>query len=200
MKIIFLLLFLLAILFWIIRLEKLFISNKLDSSFVFPYSTDKEIKRQQIWNNLQKGILFEDTQVFIPWLTPYYNLNKHAEQREESGDRIYWFLGRHKIFDGYSSSIEVMKYIYVNHSTPFSKIEEFLGFDKDGNEKFIMLKEKLINLLGEPTIIELEKFGDRDLGSIEWTKDNARVSLIGFEQFACKYWLHIGLKKNDISS
>lgn len=41
-------------------------TDKLDNSFVFPYSSDKSIKRQQIWDNLQKGVLFEDQGILVP--------------------------------------------------------------------------------------------------------------------------------------
>lgn len=41
-------------------------TEKLDNSFVFPYSSDKSIKRQQIWDNLQKGVLFEDQGILVP--------------------------------------------------------------------------------------------------------------------------------------
>jgi hypothetical protein len=82
-------------------IKNIFDSNhsieRLDNSFIFPYSADKEIRHKQIWNNLQKGLLFENTQVLIPWLIPYFELDNYAEQRENSGDRINWFLGQHKI-------------------------------------------------------------------------------------------------------
>lgn len=35
--------------------------KKPEYSFVFPYSEDKVIKRQQIWDNLQNGLLIEDS-------------------------------------------------------------------------------------------------------------------------------------------
>ena len=167
-----------------------------DTSFIFQYSTEKKIKRQQIWDNLQKGILFEDNQTFIPWLTPFSELYKFAEQRKDSGDRTNWFLGQHKILNGFDSFVGVMKWIFIKNSNPFSEIEEFLGFDYEGNDKFNSLKNKLTDLLGDPTLIQLEKFGDFDLGSIAWTNRNVRIGLIGIEQFACKYRLHIGLIKN----
>ena len=171
-------------------------SRNLDNKFSYPYSDDKEIKRSQIWENLGKGILFEDTKILIPWLTPFSEIDKFAEQRKDSGDRTNWFLGKHEILDGYTSYVGVMKWVFINNSKPFSEIEEWLGFDYEGNEKFITLKEKLTDLLGEPSSIQLEKFGDFDLGSIEWTNKNVRISLTGIEQFACKYRMHIGLTGN----
>lgn len=151
------------------------------------------MKRQQVWDNLQKGILFEYTGVLIPWLTPFGDLDKYAEQRRDRGDRTEWFLGKHQILDGYTCFVGVMKWVFVKNSKPFSEVEEWLGFDFEGNEKFLFLKDKLMDLLGQPSSIELEKFGDFDLGSIEWTNQKVKVRLSGIEQFACKYRLYIGL-------
>lgn len=168
----------------------------LDASFIFPYSIDKEIKRQQIWDNLQKGILFEDTGVLIPWLTTFADIGKIVEQRKDSGDRTNWFLGKHEILDGYACKVELMKWIFVKNSNPISEIYEWLGYDNEGNEKFLFLKNKLTILLGEPAIIELEKFGDLEIGSLEWTNQKVRIRLSGIEQFALKYRLYIGLTDN----
>jgi len=167
-----------------------------DTTFIFPYSDDKEMKRKEMWENLQKGILFEDTKTLVPWLTPFADLGKFSEQRKDSGDRTEWFLGKHQILDGYTCYAGVMKWIFVKNSKPFSEIEDWLGFDYEGNEKFLLLKEKLTNLFGEPSQIEMEKFGSFDLGSIEWTNQKVKIRLSGIEQFACKYRLYIGLTEN----
>lgn len=171
-------------------------TETLDYSFIFPYSNDREIKRQQIWNNLQKGILFEEKQILIPWLTAFSELDKFAEQRKDRGDRTNWFLGEHKILDGFNSFVGVMKWITVKKSNPFSEIEEFLGFDYEGNQKFTFLKTRLTDLLGEPSNISLEKFSDFDLGAVEWINRNARIRLSAIEQFSCQYRLSIGLTDN----
>jgi hypothetical protein len=167
-----------------------------DSSFIFPYSEDKEVKRQQIWENLQKGILFEDTQVLIPWMTSFAGINRIAEQRRNSGDRTEWFLGKHTVMDGYTCLAGVMKWLFVKDSEPFSRIEEWLGADDEGNQKFLFLRDKFTDLLGEPSLSDLSEFGSFQLGSLEWTNGNVRISLSGIEQFACKYRLYIGLTTN----
>ena len=94
-------------------------TKQMNSNFIFPYSTDKEIKRRQLWKNLQSGLLFEDNQVFIPWLTPYSELDKYAEDRKDSGDRTNWFLGKHKILDGFESYVGVMKWLDIDSKKPF---------------------------------------------------------------------------------
>ena len=171
--------------------------KKFDNSFLFPYSEDKAIKQQQVWDNLQKGILFEDTGVFLPWVMPFSYLGKYAEQRKDKGDRTEWFLGKHQILDGYTCYVGVMKWVFVNDSKPFSEIVEWLGFDYEGNKKFLFLKDKLTDLLGHPAFMELEKFGDFDLGSVGWNREKVKIRLSGIEQFACKYRLSIGLTENQ---
>jgi hypothetical protein len=168
----------------------------LDTSHTFPYSSDKDMKRQQIWDNLQKGILFEDSGVFISWWTPFAFIDKYAEQRRDRGDRTNWFLGNHKILDGYSCNAEVMKWLYVDKANPVSQIEEWLGVNEEGNAKFLFLKNKLTDLLGEPSAMNLEKFGAFDLGSVEWVNQKIRISLTGIEQFELKYRVYIGLIDN----
>ena len=173
-------------------------TKQMNSNFIFPYSTDKEIKRRQLWKNLQSGLLFEDNQVFIPWLTPYSELDKYAEDRKDSGDRTNWFLGKHKILDGFESYVGVMKWLDIDSKKPFGMTDEFLGSENNGYQKFLELKEKLTDLLGEPTSIELEKYDNLDLGHIEWTNGKVSISLSGIEQFAYKYRLYIGLKDEKI--
>lgn len=173
-------------------------TKQMNPHFIFPYSTDKEIKRRQIWENLQTGLLFEDTQVFIPWLTPYSELDKYAEDRKDSGDRTNWFLGKHKILDGFESYVGVMKWLNIDSKKPFAQTDEFLGAENNGYQKFLELKVKLTDLLGEPTSIELEKYDNLDLGHIEWTNGKVSVTLSGIEQFACKYRFYIGLKDENI--
>ncbi len=87
-------------------------TEKLNYTYTYPYSSNKEIKRQQVWSNLQKGLLLEDKGVFIPWNTPFNKLGKYKEQRRNSGDRVNWYLGKHNILDGEECHLETMKYIF----------------------------------------------------------------------------------------
>jgi hypothetical protein len=164
-----------------------------DFSPIFPYSDDPVLKREQVWRNLQGGLLFEETGTFVRWHTPFSQLDEIAEDRRDSGDRTNWFLGKHLILDGIESYVGVMKWIWISSREPFQQVDDFLGFDYEGNEKFCALAIKITNLLGEPTWYELEKFGSFDLGTIQWKNEHAQITLIGIEQFACKYRLHVGL-------
>ena len=171
-------------------------SDRDEYSIIFPYSNGKELKNQQIWTNLQKGILFEDNQVFIPWATTFNELTEFAEKRVEYSDRTIWQFGDHKLFDGYNCFIEISKWCISKSSAVISEIQVFLGYDEKGNYEFLKLKNKLTDLFGIPNSIQLEKFGDFDIGHLEWTNQAISIRLIGIDQHACKYSLRVGLKSN----
>ncbi len=163
----------------------------LDSTFEFPYSSDQIKKREEIWSNLQKGILLEDEKSLIPWKIPFNQINKYSKNRIDSGDRTEWYLGKHIIFDGYESHLETMKWSNVFWTNSMSHVSEKIGTDSEGNKNFLFLKHYLTKLLGKPSKIELEKFGSYDLGLIEWTNGKIKISLDGIEIFNCRYHLTI---------
>lgn len=171
-------------------------STKLDQNFIYPYSNDKEQKRKEIWSNLQKGILFEDTLTFINWETTFNHLNKFKEKRRDSGDRTEWYFGKRKILDGYESNLESMMWMYLPRTNPFREITERIGHDYEGEKRFHELTNYFRDLLGEPTKIEIEKWGKIDLGEVTWINGRVRVNLIGFEMHNVRYHLNIGLIEN----
>ncbi|MBK8567112.1 MAG: hypothetical protein IPN76_28250 [Saprospiraceae bacterium] len=116
--------------------------------FIFPYSEDKAIRREQIKSNLQHGILFEDTGFFLPWSTQYGALDKIAEQKKEGGGHIYWYLGHHVILGGYKSQVSVHK-LGGEMSDPIRQIEERLGAEKGGEDRANEARDIIIESLGE---------------------------------------------------
>jgi hypothetical protein len=162
--------------------------------YIFPYADDVETRRQQIWTNLQYGLLLEDTGVFIPWTATYAEIHRTATDSRHSGDRTNYFLGEHAILNGIRSFVGVFKWADINDDQPFLQTDEFLGTDDEGNRRFLQLKEQLTALLGQPTTLQMEKFGHNDIGSVEWVNGKASIYLSGIEQFACKYRMYIGLK------
>jgi len=171
-------------------------TETLDKSFTFPYSSDKHKKRQQVWDNLQKGLFLEDKHELIPWLTPFNRVDSFKEKRHESGDRTQWYLGKRTILDGYEGHLKIMKYEWLPWTNPITEISENIGHDFEGMKKFHYLKEYLTNLLGEPTNSELEKFGSFDLGVIQWQNELVRLTLTGIEHFNCRYSFSIGLLRD----
>jgi hypothetical protein len=173
--------------------SRFYVIEKLDNSFVFPYSPDSIVKRQQIWANLQKGILLEDRQIFINWRTPFNRVDLYKEQRHNEGDRTLWHLGKRIVLDGYQGQFQVMKWKWLPMSSPITEIFENLGHDSEGMKKFHYLKSYITNLLGDPTTIEIEKFGSFDLGIIQWSNGLVHLTLVGIEHFDCRYSFSIGL-------
>lgn len=102
-------------------------------------------------------------------------------------------MGKHKILDGYECHLEVMMWMGLPWTNPITSISEKLGTDFQGNKKFLELKEKITDLLGEPTQVDLGKFGSFYLGVIEWINGRATISLVGIEHFNCRYSMNIGL-------
>ena len=176
--------------------SKLSTKPKLDKTFIFPYPPDKLKKRDEIWSNLQKGLLLEDKETLIHWETPFNQLDKYKEKRRDSGDRTEWYFGRHKILDGYESHLEAMMWMYLPWTNPLTEISEKIGTDFKGNKNFLDLRDRITDLLGKPTKVDLEKFGSFDLGVIEWTNGRVKISLVGIEHFNCRYSLHIGLTED----
>jgi hypothetical protein len=89
-----------------------------------------------------------------------------------------------------------MMWIYLPWTNPLTKISENIGTDSKGNKNFLDLRDRITDLLGEPTNVDLEKFGSFDLGIIEWTNRRVKISLVGIEHFNCRYSLHIGLTED----
>lgn len=173
------------------RLDK---TEKLDDSFAFPYSVDKLEKRKQVWNNLQRGLLFEDKQVLIPWLTPFNRLDNFNEKREDRGDRTLWYLGKRTVLDGYEGHFQAMKWIWLPWTNNFERVIEFIGFGKDGHNDFLRLVSHLKDLLGEPTKTEIEYENENFTeGSYEWENGEVKIRVSGFDMHGARYNLAIGL-------
>ena len=176
------------------RLNK---TEKLDHSFILPYSSDKSIKRQQVWDNLQKGILFEDKRVLIPWLTPFNQVDKFKEKRSDRGDRTNWYLGNRKILDGYEGQLEVMKWMWLPWTNSFERLSGHLGFGKDGHHNFLLLIEHLKKLLGDPSKVDIEIENENFTeGSYEWANGEVKIRVSGFDMHGSRYRFDIGLIKN----
>ncbi len=171
--------------------------DKLDEDFNYPYSEDKEEKRQQIWSNLQKGILFEDNLTFIPWKTSFNRLNKYKVKINDSGNFTKLYFGERTILDGYKCNAQALKWKWSFWANPIQEISENIGINEDGEAKFHELREYLTNLLGDPFKTEIEKWGNIDLGEVMWVNGEVRISIVGFEMHSACYNLEIGLIRNE---
>jgi len=180
------------------KLRNLFTTGEsaaeLSTDFIYPYSDDADIKREEIWKNLQKGILLEDKGILVPWSFPFYKMEIIQEQKRERADRTEWTLGKRIILDGYEAQLETMRWKNIPAENPVKRLTENLGVDDAGQERFNQLKNHLTGLLGEATKTELQKFGDYDIGNISWEKGDIGLTLVGIDHFNVRYTFYIGLK------
>ncbi|MBI1226532.1 MAG: hypothetical protein GC192_14960 [Bacteroidetes bacterium] len=161
--------------------------------FTFPYSEDKNTRKAQIISNLQNSILFEDTGIFLPRNTPYGALDKIAEHKREMGDRIIWYLGHRTILGGYRCHATVMMWRTGPLSSPIRQIEETLGHDHEGHQNLLAARAAITATFGELKGDDVGSGNDLYLGSLNWALGDCHVTLVGIEQFAYKYFLHVGL-------
>jgi len=173
-------------------IKKTFTASGTSNTFIFPYSSDQDEKRKQIWENLQKGILLEDKQTFIPWGTPYDELNNFKETRKYRADRTEWHLGKRTILDGYESHLEITRWHWKTTEI-VTKFDENLGVDEEGQAKFNYLIDYITDLLGEPAQTEIKKFGLLNIGEVRWSNAAVSIHLIGLEHVTCRYSLHISV-------
>ena len=180
------------------KLRKLFTPGEepagLRNDFIYPYSDDARVKREEIWQNLQKGILLEDKGILVPWDFPFFKMDKIQEQKRERADRTEWYLGKRTILDGFEVQLETIRWKHIPEDSPVKRLTENLGVDDAGQERFNYLRKHLTGLLGEPAKVELQKFGTYDIGDITWEKGNIALTLVGIEHFNIRYTFYIGLK------
>jgi hypothetical protein len=160
-----------------------------------PYSADSKVKQEQVQANLQKGILLEDTGVFIPWSTTYRNIGRHAKERVQGGDRTIWFLGEHRILGGLTCNIRVYNFFQPDSSS-FDAFMEDLGHDEAGREGFLVCLEHLTALFGEPGNSGMELF-HKDEREAQWILGKVRIRLVAAVIFSCRHRLEVGLIDNS---
>lgn len=176
------------------RLNNLFSSSNNKKDFIYPYADDTELKRDQIWQNLQKGVLLEDKSVLVPWLFHFDELKDFAEQRRERADRTELYLGKRIILGGYEANLELVRWKYRSGDEYIKLVSENLGKDSEGEQRFNQLRKYLDEVMGAPTTVELEKFGASDIGTISWEKGAIALTLTGIEHFEIRYTFYIGIK------
>lgn len=169
-------------------------NKKLDFSFKFPYSNNAEISKKEIIENLENGILLEDSQQFLNWKISFKDLEVYCEEIEEKGDRVNYYLGEHLILDGLLCHISAMRWITVSRLAPFSQIDFFLGFDSIAINKLKDIENHVTSKLGEPTA--KENWSEDEM-KVEWKFNKSNITLITWERFAIHGMLHIGLNDNQ---
>jgi hypothetical protein len=176
------------------RIKLKFFKKRNNPTFVFPYSNDVEVKKYELIQNLEKGILLEDTKEFLDWRMSFKDLEPYCSSIEEKGDRFNYYLGEHTILDGLDCHLTVMRWIYNSKSNPFSQVDFFLGFDSIAIKKLKEIEDHITQKIGEPTKKESWS-GDEMI--VKWKFKYSNITLITWERFAIHGMLHIGLNENN---
>jgi hypothetical protein len=170
-------------------IEDLFKKKIAEYKFIYPYSGDAEIRREQLMQNFQTGILLEDLKVLIPWHEPFRNLErfvrKHTKTNNQFNDE-----GMHVIMDGLTITLDPHK--RMSNYTPFSKLESFLGFDDIGHTSYLIIRDHIVHRFGQPTEqhnwLPYHFYGDQTL---YWKFQGFQISLPVWERYAIHYSLEI---------
>jgi hypothetical protein len=156
--------------------------------FIYPYSDDPTLRRAELIQNLEKGILLEDLDIFIRWNEPFSNLQRFIHKKQK--DKSYKHNGLHIIVDGLQVGLDPHE--TVTNSTPFIQIECFLGFDDDGHERYVQFKNHIVNRFGEPSEthdgLSYDFHGDI---SLYWIYNQFQILLSVWERFAVHYSFRI---------
>lgn len=139
--------------------------------------------------NLKKGILFEETNHFIPWTNTFKDLEKENIEVVKQSDRSIYKFGKQRILNGLELDLTAMRWEDKSKNIPFAAMKSDLGQEDYGRSKALEIKKYLIDLFGEPN----DKNEEEEWKiSLRWTFDNVRISIVGIEQFAMKYGFRIG--------
>ncbi len=151
--------------------------------------------RNGFFKSLNKGLVFEESNVFLKWgsfIDSYVRKNECT--KEIVTDNTVYFWGKRKIFNG----------LELPFSTDFSnngikswfrlvnRLEYKVVGDEIAKTEFNTISNHLIEILGEPKI--KEESIDLNESYLEWRIDKVCISLYLFEQHC--YKLHFLIKKD----
>ncbi len=136
--------------------------------------------------DLKSGILFEDTNQFLPWGTSLHKLvtNTESKIRKES-DRIIIDWGEHQLLNGLKLHLTTT---YLTPIIPlflrkFKTIESEITGDTAAKLGFEKIATHLKNLLNEPSYVLINADNEQYL---EWNPDGVKIALHLFEQHTNK--------------
>ncbi len=143
--------------------------------------------------DLEKGILFEDTNILLEWGKPILNLAKQiGADVITQPDRTIIEWGNHKILDGLC--LDLSNTFLLKSPREFKSIEYKTSGDHESLENFKLIAQQLLNQFGSPTTKEGE-LNDISEKFWKWETSIVNISLILFEQHA--YKLALSIEKNN---
>jgi|GEM_PF-3012607 len=163
-------------------------------SFRFPYSPDPLLRREELWHNLQHGILLEDKGVLLAWDTPFLMLRKYAERYypQTRRSKALWQLGRHPVLDGYILDVGIYRERLQYTDQPFRRASVLLGFGESGLYALRDLLVHLTDRFGQPDNGQLSELGDLSVGEVSWRKGDTEIRVSAVGQYTVECYLYIG--------
>ena len=150
--------------------------------------------RNGFFKSLNKGLVFEESNVFLKWgscIDSYVRKNECT--KEIVTDNTVYFWGKRKIFNGLElpfstdfSNIGIKRWFRL-----VNRLEYKVVGDEMAKTEFHTISNHLIKILGEPKI--KEESIDLNESYLEWRIDKVCISLYLFEQHC--YKLELLIKK-----
>ncbi|RYZ38613.1 MAG: hypothetical protein EOP49_30900 [Sphingobacteriales bacterium] len=179
-----------------LRIARRFRSPLPQIPFIYPYSPDKLAQREQIWKNLERGLLLEDKGYYLTWDTPFSLMDRYCETLSSRNDRTEWFMGKQPVLGGFCCNTEVMKWWYQSWDEPIGGVSCILGYGESGLLQMRAAGIHLLDTLGPPDVMKKES-SELETGTVSWRKGSVEVSLVGFMHYGTMYRLNIGLLKHS---
>jgi hypothetical protein len=146
---------------------------------------DKINKKKIIPNDygrtLNRGILFEDSNRYIQWMTPINDVVKNLNPEiNKPGDRTTFIWGKHKILKGLELTLitEFWDFGDEMENRRFNKIEYLVVGDDIAINGFDMIFKHLCKNYSEPIKKEIIDGGE---SFCEWMIDDVKMTLYLFE-------------------
>jgi hypothetical protein len=83
----------------------------------------------------------------------------------------------------------------MSNTSPFLQVKSFLDFDEEGHNRYMEVRNHIVERFGEPTEMEHDPpFVPNGDKTHYWSFQNSEISLSVWERFAVHYSLDIGFK------
>lgn len=171
-------------------LKRLFSKNLLnDAPNEFPYNEAR--KKEELIENIKKGVLFESSNSFLDWNLTYAQIECLCEKVKEGGDRTLYYFGKQTILNGVEIPLNSMKWMWTKKNVSFGSVNWELGQDSEGREKAFEIIRHITEQLGDPNKKELEK---EEINAL-WQFGKIEVRVTSWCHFVTRYNFKLGLIK-----
>lgn len=155
----------------------------------FPYS--KSNTQNELIENLQLGVLLEDSNSFLDWNLSYAEIEKHCLKVIPSGDRTLYNFGEQRILNGLMIQLNSMKWMWTKNSVSFGSVNCELGQDFEGRKIAFEIIEHLKDQFGDPDTKDLEN----EEIKAAWHFGKIEIRVSSWCHFVTRYNFKLGLIK-----